>query len=258
MEWTKWTPPYDPRLVNGSTAINSENNRIIEIADCGIRCPGCGICCEGYRGGYTEDGSSISCNDACPGFGKCCPPFDLRVRPENTDDARKILLTRNDPQRWEIQESLMILAHEGTDEAIDILKKAMPKLPDCLKEFSECALDECRYFKTVPRNEAEAVLMMKKKVLEQWENRALSAQAKTEEEIMPELECRKYEYEIVKRLAAKAADDKKRDIFRIQTDVAQMMVMQSEDELEKENEDIELCNAIIAEIQSDINRDISG
>lgn len=54
-DWTQWTPPYDPRQVNGAVVTEDEHGRLIGNADCGQRCPGCGICCAGYRDSITVD-----------------------------------------------------------------------------------------------------------------------------------------------------------------------------------------------------------
>ena len=148
MDWEKSVPPYDPRLVDGAVVTEDEHRRLIESADCSRRCPGCGICCAGYRdviaadyfgeeefegnlkmgrGGLVElEGGSwyrISmCGESCPGYGRCCPPFDQRQRPETVADARHILLERDDSQHWEMQEALLILAHDGNAEAVEVLE----------------------------------------------------------------------------------------------------------------------------------------
>jgi len=252
MNWTQWVPPYDPRRVIGAEVVQDENREFIETADCGTLCPGCGICCAGFRGGHIADCKAY-CSDSCPGYGKCCPPFDFRNRPANTDDARRILLERDDGQRWEIQEALTHLAHEGTDETIKILETAMHSLPQSLKGFAECALDECRYFSTVPRNEEEALVMMKKEVLNSWEDRAAQAMYKIDEEILHDLEKHRYELKITERMLAKAVDEESRDTWQIQTDVMKMLVIQKEDELKEEENDIALCDLMISEILADID-----
>ena len=43
INWNPWIPPYDPRLGDGATVAEDEHGRLIETADCGTRCPGCGI-----------------------------------------------------------------------------------------------------------------------------------------------------------------------------------------------------------------------
>ena len=43
MAWQPWLPPYDPLLGGDSaTVIQDEHGRMIETADCGVRCPGPG------------------------------------------------------------------------------------------------------------------------------------------------------------------------------------------------------------------------
>ena len=250
MDWEKWVPPYDPRQVDGAAVTEDKHRRLIESADCGTRCPGCGICCAGYRdviaadyfgeeefegnlkmgrGGLVElEGGSwyrISmCGESCPGYGRCCPPFDQRQRPETVADARRVLLERDDSQRWEMQEALLILAHDGSAEAVDVLEAYMPRAHTRLEGFAGCALDEGRFFASVPHNAEEARVMMKREVLRAWEDRAVDAYTKIEEEIEVELERRRYELEIAQRLLAKAEDDAARETWRIQVDVLDSII----------------------------------
>ena len=140
MHWTQWTPPCDPRRMDGAIVHEDEHGRLIETADCGQRCPGCGLCCADYRDTITADYAGTEefegnlklgrgglirleenvwyrvphCGPSCPGYERCCRPFQLRRRPETVADARRILLEDDASQRWEMQESLLILAHEGT------------------------------------------------------------------------------------------------------------------------------------------------
>ncbi len=257
MNWTKWTPPYDPRKVSGAKAVQDENGGFTEFADCGILCPGCGICCDDRfldsGGGGSDADYKSGCDDSCPAYGNCCPPFDLRKGPENIDDAHSILLERDNGQRWEIQDALMILAHEGTAEAIEILEKAISSLPQSIKGFGDCALDECRYFSTIPRNEEEELMMLKKEVLDSWENRAVQAQIKIDEEILSDLAKYRYELKITERLLAKADDKESRDTWRIQADVVKMSVIKNENALEEEEKELVLCDLMISEIQADID-----
>jgi hypothetical protein len=95
--------------------------------------------------------------------------------------------------------------------------------------------------------------MLKREVLRAWEDRAIDDQARIDEEIVPELERRQYELEIAERLLAKAQDDAARETWRIQVDVLQMMVGQAENELSEQQEDLALCEAMIAEIQADLD-----
>jgi hypothetical protein len=280
-EWTKWIPPYDPRQVNGTTIIQDEHGRLIETADCGQRCPGCGICCAGYRdvvaadyageeefegnlkmgrGGLVRlEGDQLyrisQCGEGCPGYGNCCPPFALRQRPETVADARRVLLERDDSQRWEMQEALLILAHDGSAEAVQVLEAYMPRAHTRLEGFAECAMDEGLYFASIPRNAEEEKQMLKREVRQAWEERAITAQAKIDDEIMPELERRRYEMEIAQRLLAKAQDDAARETWQIQVDVLQMMIVQAENDLCEQQEELAFCEAMIAEIEADMAAD---
>ena len=281
IDWTQWTPPYDPRQVDGTTVTEDEHGQLIETADCGTRCPGCGICCAGYRdvitaeyaceeefagnlklvrGGLVqlEDGlwyHVSACGESCPGYGRCCRPFGQRQRPETVADARRVLLERDTSPRWQMQEALLVLAHEGTTEAVDVLETFMPRAHTRLAGFAECALDEGRYFATIPHNAEEARTMMKREVLQAWEDRAISAQSKIEESLEPELERLRYELEITQRLLAKAQDEAAREIWQTQMDVLQMMIGMTEGDLTEQREELSLCEAMIAEIEADLIAD---
>ena len=276
--WTQWTPPYDPRRMDGTTVTEDEHGRLIETADCGTRCPGCGICCAGYRHVITEDYSGeeefegnlrmgrgglvklesglwyrvSQCGESCPGCGQCCLPFDLRRRPETVADARHILLESETAGRWEMQEALLILAHEGSAEAVEILDAFMPRAHTRLEGFAGCALDEGRYFASVPRNAEEERTMLKREVLQQWEGRAIEAQCKIDEEIVPELERQQYELEIAQRLLAKAQDDAAQETWQTQVDVLEMLIGMAEGDLDEQREQLALCEAMIAEIEIDL------
>ena len=285
IEWTQWIPPYDPRRVDGATVTEDEHGRLMEIADCGTRCPGCGLCCAGYhdsvtgdyfgeeefegnlkpgRGGLIQLESGFwyrvsACGESCPGYGQCCPPFDLRQRPETVADARRVLLERDDGQRWEMQEALLVLAHEGTAEAVDILETFLPHAHMRLAGFAECALDEGRYFATIPRNAEEERTMMKREVLEAWEDRAICAQDKIEE-IESQLERSRYELEIAQQLLGKAqacteqseCDEAAQQTWQTQVDVLEMVIGMAEGDLAEQREELCLCEAMIAEIEADL------
>ncbi len=277
--WTQWTPPYDPRQVDSSMVTEDEHGRLLENADCGQRCPGCGICCAEYRDPITADyfgaeefegnlkiGGLVKldngtwyrvphCGESCPGYGRCCPPFDLRQRPKTVADARRVLLERDDGQLWEMQESLLILAHSGSDEAVEVLEAYMPRAHVRLEGFAECALDEGRYFASIPRNAEEARVMLKQDVLRQWDQRAVDAWAKINEELEPELERQQYELEIAQRLLKKAeneGDEAAQETWRIQVDVMDMFVGMLEGELAEQQEELALCDAMVAEIRADL------
>ncbi len=276
LDWIKWAPPYDPRRVDGATVTEDEHGRLIETADCSLRCPGCGMCCAGYRDVVTVDYAGeeefagnlkleglvrldgrlwyrvCACGQSCPGYGCCCPPFERRQRPETVADARRILLERDDGQRWEMQEGLLILAHAGTAEAVEVLESFMPRAHTRLAGFAKCALDEGRYFASVPSNPEEARTMMKREVLQSWEERAARAYGETEEEIEPKLERLRYEIEIAQRLLAKAQDEAARQTWQTQVDVLHMMIIQAENGKAEQEEELGLCEAMIGEIEADL------
>jgi len=95
-------------------------------------------------------------------------------RPETITDAHRILLEDATAPRWAMQEALLILAHDGAAEAVETLEAFMPVAHTRLAGFAECALDEDRYFATVPHN-AEERRMMKEEVRQAWEDRAVAA-----------------------------------------------------------------------------------
>ena len=126
----------------------------------------------------------------------------------------------------------------------------MPRAHTRLAGFAECALDEGRYFATIPHNAEEARTMMKREVLQAWEDRVISAQSKIEESLEPELERLCYELEIAQRLLVKAQDEATRETWQSQVDVLQMMIGMTESELTEHQEELSLCEAMIAEIAS--------
>jgi len=279
--WTQWTPPYDPRQVDGTTVTEDEHGQWIETADCGQRCPGCGICCAGYRdvvtaeyageeefmgnlklarGGLVQLEGGLwyrvsTCGESCPGYGRCCRPFGQRQRPETVADARRVLLEEDASPRWQMQEALLILAHAGTDEAVAVLEAFMPRAHTRLVGFAECALDEGRYFATIPHDAEEAQVMMKQEVLRAWEDRAAEAQSKIEDSLEHELERLRYELEITQRLLIKAQDEAARETWQTQVDVLEMLVGQTEGDLAEQRQEMALCETMIAEIEADLTTD---
>ncbi len=280
-DWMPWTPPYDPRWVDGVIVAEDEHGRLMESADCGRRCPGCGLCCAGYRDVVTADYAGVeefegnlklvrgglvplegglwyrisTCGESCPGYGRCCPPFDMRQHPQTVADARRILLESETSWRWEMEEALVFLAHEGTAEAVEVLEAFLPRAHTRLEGFAECALDEGRYFASVPRNEGEARTAMKREVLRQWEDRAAEAYSQIWDVLEPELERLRYELEIARRLLAKAPDDAARQTWQIQVDTLESMVGMTEHELAQQQEELALCEAMIAEMEADLAAD---
>ncbi|MCK4470846.1 MAG: hypothetical protein KAW49_03570, partial [Anaerolineae bacterium] len=136
-----------------------------------------------------------------------------------------------------------------------VLEAFMPRAHTRLAGFAECALDEGRYFATIPRNAEEARTMMKREVLRAWEDRAISTQSKIEEAIEPELERLRYETEIAQRLLTKAQDEAVRETWQTQVDVLQMMIGMTGGDLVEQQEDLALCETMIAEIEADLTVD---
>lgn len=131
----------------------------------------------------------------------------------------------------------------------------MPRAHTRLAGFAECALDEGRYFATIPHNAEEARAMMKREVLAAWEDRAINAQSRTEETFEPELESLHYELEITQRLLSKAQDEAARETWQIQVDTLQTMIGMTEGGLAEQQEELALCEAMIAEIEADLTED---
>lgn len=280
---TVWAPrnsPYDPRYVDGAMVIQDEQGRLIERADCSRRCPGCGICCEGYRDviqdgyrGLEEFAGNLmagpdglveleggrlyrpaACGPACPGYGDCCAPVEQRRRPETVDEARHILLECADSRRWEMQEALLILAHAGTAEAVAVLEAFAPRAHAKVAGFAQCALEEGTYFASLPGNEAEARTMMKRAVLQAWEDRATCAQGAIWEELEPRLERLRYEYEIIQRLLNKGTEED-REEWADYASVLHDIIGLTEAELEEQQAELVSCAAMIAEIEADLLAD---
>jgi hypothetical protein len=276
--WQRWLLSFDPRLVDGANVTQDEHGRWIKFADCGTRCPGCGLCCAGYRdvisadyagveeyegnlkhgrGGLVklEEGSwyrSATCGESCPGYGQCCQPYALRQRPETVTDARRILLEDIAAPRWAMEEALLTLAHDGTTGAVETLEMFIPIAHTRLAGFTECALDEGRYFATVPRNAEEERRMMKQEVRQVWEDRAVAAQGRLWEDLEPQLARQSYELEIARRLLAIAPDEAARQSWQTQVDVLGMLVGIAEGDLAEQQEELALCDAMVAEIEADL------
>jgi hypothetical protein len=276
--WQRWLLSFDPRLVDGAHVTQDEHGRLIEAADCGTRCPGSGLCCAGYRDvvttGYAgveeyegnlqygrgglvklEDGSwyrSTTCGESCPGYGQCCQPGEHRQRPESVTEARRILLEDIAAPRWAMQEALLILAHEGTIEAVETLEAFMPIAHTRLADFADCALDEGRYFATVPRNAEEERRMIRQEVRQAWEDRVVAAQAKIREQLEPQLARRNYELEIAERLLRKAQDETAREIWQAQVDALGMLVGMTEGDLAEQQAELARCEAMVTEIEADL------
>lgn len=94
--------------------------------------------------------------------------------------------------------------------------------------------------------------MMKREVLAAWEKRAIHAQSTMDEELEPKLERERYEMEIAQRLLAKAQDEPARETWQTQVDVLQMVAGMTENDLAEQQEELALCEAMIAEIEADL------
>jgi hypothetical protein len=93
--------------------------------------------------------------------------------------------------------------------------------------------------------------MLKREILASWERRAADAYSKIEE-LEYDAERFRYETEIAQRLLDKALDDAARETWRIQVDVLQMMADMAEGDLAERQEELALCDAMIAEIEADL------
>jgi hypothetical protein len=96
--------------------------------------------------------------------------------------------------------------------------------------------------------------MMKQEVLEAWEDRAICAQDKIEE-IESQLERSRYELEIAQRLLGKAQDEAAQQTWQTQVDVLEMVIGMAEGDLAEQQEELFLCEAMIAEIGADLAAD---
>ncbi len=94
--------------------------------------------------------------------------------------------------------------------------------------------------------------MMKQEVRQAWEDRAIAAQSRIWEELEPQLARQTYELEIARRLLSKAQDEAARQNWQTQVDVLDMLISMTEGDIEKEREELALCEAMIAEIEADL------
>lgn len=276
--WTPWEPPYDPRMCDGAIVTQDARGRYIDSPDCGQRCAGCGLCCQGYRdtpddfeqtedfmanfqpGPITklENGSYYRpgpCGPDCPGYGRCCPPEELRTSPTTLSEACQILFEREDSRRWEIQTALSFLAHEGTSEAVALLHDYLPQAHTKVFCWADLALEECEYLASVPRTPEEARLMRKREVLANWEDRLCEIITEIEENLEPALERRQYEYEIAQQILAAAEDEEQRKAWEIQTAVFHDMIIMAQARLEEAEQECTLCETMIVAIEDDLDAD---
>ncbi len=276
--WVQWTPPYDPRHVDGAIITEDAHHRLIQTADCGTRCPGCGICCAGYRDVVTDDyfgeeaftgnlqsarGGLIKmeyglwyriaqCGTSCPGYGQCCPPVELRQHPQSVADARYILLEKENSQRWEMQEALLLLSRDGSDEAVAALETYVPRAHTRLEGLAQAALADGRYTASIPRTPEQERALLKREVRQAWQDRAAAAQCDICENLEPELARHEYELELTRRLLEKAQDDADRETWQIQVHVLEMLITMAQEKLEEQQEELALCEAMLAEIAADM------
>ncbi|HOG48543.1 MAG TPA: hypothetical protein PLJ35_10175 [Anaerolineae bacterium] len=276
-EWTQWTPPYDPRLADGRVVTQDEHGRIIESADCSQSCPGCGLCCAGYRDVVTADyqgteepeenlglgrGGLVKlesgalyrpaqCGPSCPGFERCCQPYELRAGPETVADARRILLEDDASPRWAMQQALTTLAHEGSDEAVKVLQAYMPRAHTRLEGFAELAFEEGRCMASCPHNQEEARVLMTRKARQRWEGRACDAYGRIEE-LEEELEQVRYDIEVINRLLGREPDEALRADWRTRLAAAQQTLAGAERELAVQRREEDACWAIAEEMAAEL------
>ena len=194
------------------------------------------------------------CGESCPGFGLCCKPYGMRDRPETVADARRMLLEDDASPLWQQQEALLILAHDGSAEAVRILEAFMSRAHTRIVGFAECALDEGRMWADTPRTPEEARVKMKREVLEEWDLRAIDAFGRIEE-TEAELERLEYALEIALRLLAKMPDDASQETCQARVDGLQALVSQTEERLEAERQEMDWCDAMVSEMQADLGID---
>ena len=94
--------------------------------------------------------------------------------------------------------------------------------------------------------------MMKQEVCQAWENRGLAAQGKIWEDLEPQLARQTYELAIARRLLDKAPDEAARQTWQTQVDVLGMLVGMTEGDLAEQQEEVALCDAMVAEIEADL------
>jgi hypothetical protein len=92
---------------------------------------------------------------------------------------------------------------------------------------------------------------IKREVLQAWQQRANQARDKIAERELA-LTQERYELDIARRVLSKAQNDAQRETWQIQVDVLRMFVGQSESEIAEQQEELELCAAMLAEIGADL------
>jgi hypothetical protein len=282
--WSPWAPMSDPRLSDGVITTEDEYGRLIVSADCGLRCPGCGICCQGYHDALTvsDRGTQefemnlwapeeelvpldndtyyqpVLCGPSCPGYGRCCPPLELRDLPSNLAEASEVLLEREDSQRWEIEAALMFLAHAGTVEAIQILEDYLPNAHAKVSMLAEIAWDEGMAFAPESFSSDRTELLKRESVLWSWEERLADRQYAIDEQIRPALKQHRYEVEVMQRVLGSVEDPEERALWEDELADLHEHIAELHRDLEYFKQEIELCKTMLLAIDLDIERFIDG
>ena len=153
--------------------------------------------------------------------------------------------------RWEQQEALLVLGHEGTREAVKILEAYAPNAHTRLAGFAASALEEGRMWVTVPQNEEEVRLFMQQEVLRAWEDRLGRAYGEIED-LEEQMERGEYELELLHRLAAKAEDEESRVVWWERIAAREDQQRRVEAQLAHWQAEWDLCGEIMSEIEADL------
>ncbi|MGC9397633.1 MAG: hypothetical protein ACP5HM_00680 [Anaerolineae bacterium] len=274
--WTPWMPPEDPRFLDGVITLEDEHGYLIESADCGRRCPGCGLCCYAYRDKSGREGTQefpmnlwaweedlvpmengafyrpVLCGTSCPGYGRCCPPLELRDLPETEEDAVTILQNAERSQRWDLEAALMLLAHLGTPEAALALEAYLADAHPKMQIYAEFAWDEALSLLPEPFVSQRRGRLLRENVLWAWEERLEDRQYIIEQQILPELRQRHYEIKIMQRILAKVESPEERELWEAELADLYDHIAMLERDLESFEEEIALCETMIEAIEEDL------
>jgi hypothetical protein len=141
------------------------------------------------------------------------------------------------------------------DEAVDVLEQFMPGSHNRLFGFAECVLEEGRHFNTVPRSEEERVLMLKREVMQKYEERICDSQAEIDEDLIPETERPEYEMEVMRRIKEKNAGKSEEADWQAQVEILEMQIGTHQEKLEELRGEIYRNESILAEIERDIGEE---
>ncbi len=72
---------------------------------------------------------------------------------DSIEKCRKKLFSKQKVRTDELEEAMVYLAHEGSDEAVSLLKEYGKNVPENLKYFYDCAYDEAAYFNFVEKTQ---------------------------------------------------------------------------------------------------------